>query len=291
VVAYYGSTAFADLGEATKAYRRRLIEKLRPEFGQQPVTLWTGKHIDDLLQKVAKPTMRKQWLKTLRGLFGYAVAIQMLPFDPSASIKLKHKKTDGHATWDEDWIEVYRAHHKLGGQARLALELLLNTAQRRGDVVRMGPQHVRQTPDGQVIAVTQEKGGAKLVIPLHADLVAAIKATPCGHLSFLVTEYGRPRTSAGFGNWFAEQCEAAGVPSNLRAHGLRKAACCRLAEAGCTEKEIAAISGHSSLDEVRRYTEKANQARLARAAMNKIATSSVKPTDPECKIGSYVVEK
>ena len=53
------------------------------------------------------------------------------------------------------------------------------------------------------------------------------------------------------------------------AHGLRKAAARRLAEAGCTMHEIAAITGHASLSEVQRYTRAADQARLARAAMDK----------------------
>jgi integrase len=54
------------------------------------------------------------------------------------------------------------------------------------------------------------------------------------------------------------------------AHGLRKAAARRLAEAGCSEHEIAAITGHASLDEVRTYTKAVNQKRLAEAAMAKV---------------------
>jgi hypothetical protein len=50
---------------------------------------------------------------------------------------------------------------------------------------------------------------------------------------------------------------------------LRKAACRRLAEAGCTRHEIAAISGHRTLKEVERYTRAVDQARLARQAMKR----------------------
>ena len=52
--------------------------------------------------------------------------------------------------------------------------------------------------------------------------------------------------------------------TNCVFHGLRKAACTRLADAGCTAHEIAAISGHKTLKEVERYTKGADQARLAR---------------------------
>jgi Phage integrase family len=67
--------------------------------------------------------------------------------------------------------------------------------------------------------------------------------------------------------------------ANLRhcsAHGLRKAAARRLAEAGCTEHEIAAITGHASLREVARYTKAADQKRLAAAAMGKVKSENIK---------------
>jgi hypothetical protein len=57
---------------------------------------------------------------------------------------------------------------------------------------------------------------------------------------------------------------------------LRKAACRRLAETGCSASEIAAISGHATLSEVSRYTKAADQAKLAKAALGRIANGSVK---------------
>jgi integrase len=73
------------------------------------------------------------------------------------------------------------------------------------------------------------------------------------------------------GNDFSEQfrawCDTAELPKACSPHGLRKAACRRLAEAGCSANEIAAISGHATLSEVQRYTKAADQARMARNAM------------------------
>src|SRR5215813_14742539 len=70
-----------------------------------------------------------------------------------------------------------------------------------------------------------------------------------GQMTFLTTEFGKPFTAAGFGNWFREQCDMANL-RHCSAHGLRKAAARQLAEAGCTEHEIAAITGHASLREI-----------------------------------------
>ena len=149
MIAYYGSTAFGDLGEATKAYRRRLIEKLRPDFGRHPITLVDSQarrrsvaegHQADHAQTVAEDAARS--------CSGMRSRCRCCPSIRRPASRSSKRKLKGHATWDEHWIEVFRAHHMLGTQSRLALELLLNTAQRRGDVVRMGPQHVRQTSDG-----------------------------------------------------------------------------------------------------------------------------------------------
>ena len=86
-------------------------------------------------------------------------------------------------------------------------------------------------------------------------------------MTFLTTAFGKPFTAAGFTNWFREMCNEAGLPKGTSAHGLRKATCRRLAEAGRSANEIAAISGHESLREIERYTKAADQARMARAAI------------------------
>jgi integrase len=75
-------------------------------------------------------------------------------------------------------------------------------------------------------------------------------------------------TGTGLGNRMREWFDAAGLPQ-CSAHGLRKACCRRLAEAGCSAHEIMAISGHVTLAEAQRYTVEANKTKLARAAMEK----------------------
>jgi len=79
----------------------------------------------------------------------------------------------------------------------------------------------------------------------------------------LTTAFNKPFTCAGYGNMTADAIGAAGLPDRSVLHGLRKAAARRLAEAGCTEKEIAAVTGHTTLKEVARYTRAVDQKRLA----------------------------
>src|SRR5262249_44250571 len=115
-----------------------------------------------------------------------------------------------------------------------------------------------------------------LEIPPNPARQAIVEATPSNHLTFLTTQAGKPFSPAGFTNWFRDMCNEAGLPRGTSAHGLRKAACRRLAEAGCSANLIAAVSGHRSLREVQRYTLALDQARMARSAMEKVTrTSSV----------------
>ncbi len=60
-------------------------------------------------------------------------------------------------------------------------------------------------------------------LPIYPSLQAVLDATPCSHLTFLTTEQGKPFTAAGFGNWFRDRCNEAGLPEGCSAHGLRKA--------------------------------------------------------------------
>jgi integrase len=129
-----------------------------------------------------------------------------------------------------------------------------------------------------------------LQIPLHADLQEILAAHMAEHLTFLTTKAGEPFTAPGLTNWFSDMRRCAGVPAGLSAHGLRKAACRRLAEAGCSANEIAAISGHATLREVERYTKAADQKRMATAAIEAIskkAKSGTKTGKPSGKVSQF----
>jgi integrase len=264
IVGYYSSVAFRSLAVGTQKLQRSILERFRTEHGDKRIALLPRDFIIRTLGR-RSPSVARNWLKTLRALLQFAIAEGFRADDPTQGVRPPRIKTDGIHTWTEIEIEQYEARHPIGTRARLALALLLYTAQRRGDVVVMGRQHVRNG----MIAVRQQKTGAILQIPIHPKLREALAATSENHLTFLVTEFGKPFSFAGFGNWFRERCNEAGLPGKCSAHGLRKAACRRLAEAGCTAHQIRAISGHVSLREVERYTKAADQAELARQAFEK----------------------
>jgi integrase len=266
VAAYYASSEFRDLRPITQASYRIYIEPLRGRFGDMPAQM-SGKDVRALIQERPTPAAGNNVLGALRRLvaFGLAQTPPMLTSDPTANVKRrKTPRTGGFIAWTDEDIARFERRHDISSRARLAMALLLYSAQRRSDVVRMGWQHVSQ---GR-IAVRQSKTDERLRIPIHPELARVLEAAPRKQMTFLVTDYGKPFTPAGFGNWFGERCREAGL--RLNAHGLRKAAARRLVEAGCSIHEVMAITGHRTLSEVQRYTREVEQERMADAAVRRL---------------------
>jgi integrase len=282
VISYFNSAAFQVQAPDTRRTRRNILERFRVEHGDKRVALLQRSHIDRMVAaKAGTPSAARNFLNTVRALMGHCIIEGMRGDDPTQGVKRVPIKTTGYRTWTEGDIAAFEAKHPVGSRARLALALLLYTAQRRSDVVQFGRQHVR---DG-LLHLRQQKTRAELVIPVHPELAAVLEAAPADHLTFLTTATGKPFSAAGFTNWFRDMCNEAGLPKGTSAHGLRKAACRRLAEAGCSANVIAAISGHATLREVQRYTAAADQARMARSAIDTMVaafpskrTSIGKPT-------------
>ena len=267
VVRYYRSPEFKALKPSTQVVRRRIVEHFRNAYGGLPVNRLTRQNVRDIIgAKADTPHAANGLLKVLRVLLGYAVTSEMIEDSPAVGVKLYRASGGGFHSWTEPEIAQFEARHAVGTRARLAFALLLFTAQRRGDVAKMGWQQLCATPDGDAIVLRQEKTDTPLVIPIHPDLARVLAATPRSNLTFLVTRTGAPFTAGGFGYWFRRRCDEAGLP-HCSAHGLRKAAATRLANAGCSSDQIRAITGHRSLTEVANYTRAADQRRLARQAM------------------------
>jgi integrase len=127
-------------------------------------------------------------------MMAHAVEAEFRKDDPTRDVKAVKVKSDGFHSWSEAEIEQFEVRHPVGSKARLALALLLYTGQRRSDVVTMGRQHIR---DG-FTHVRQQKTGAELDIPIMPELQAIIGDTPKDNLTFLVTQFGKPFTPAGF---------------------------------------------------------------------------------------------
>src|SRR5262245_50831834 len=245
---YLTSAAFAGLAAASQRARRHLVEQFAGQYGKLPVAGLERRHVRQIMDSCAgAPGKARSVLSMLRALVAIAMDDGTITADPTVGIKRPKLSREGWHTWTDSEIAQYETKHPIGSQARLALALAVYTGQRCADLIKMGRQHVR---DGK-INVVQQKTGTRLWIPLHPELLKVIEATPT-EMIFLVTPTGKPYANADtFGHRASRWTREAGLPG-CPWHGLRKACCRRLAEAGCTAHEIMAISGHKSLAEVER---------------------------------------
>ncbi|MGU3286509.1 tyrosine-type recombinase/integrase [Methylobacterium mesophilicum] len=282
---YFESTGFLTLKAPTKRAYRLAIERLAKleNIGHRPVATMQRPMVERIMAKrVETPSAANDALKKLRILIKFAIAHGYRKDDPT--LHIKKLKEGAHHTWTETEIDAFEARWPIGSQQRTAFALLLFTGQRVSDVARMSWSDV--SLDGHRISVTQDKTGTKLDLRLHDDLLHTLAAWPRGPGPILYTVHGKAFSTKGLGNKMADAIGAAGLPDECVAHGLRKAAARRLAEAGCTPHEIASITGHKSLAEVERYTREAGKRGLNDRANSKLPsrflpTPSKNSTQPE----------
>jgi integrase len=168
VAAYLDSTLyFASRAPGTQRLQRMILERLREQHGDLPIASMPQKFIHALLTK-KKPHAARNWLKTLRAFCLFVVEQGWVTVNPTSGIKLPAAKSAGIHTWTDAEIAMFEAHHPLGSKARLAMALTLYTAQRRGDVIKMGPQHVR----GGTLTLRQQKTGKPLILPIRPRVAA-----------------------------------------------------------------------------------------------------------------------
>lgn len=264
---YFRSAKYLGLAKSTRYARRKAIERIiRDEgIGARPVEGMRREHVMRMIAKRHEtPGAANECLKMIRRLVRFSILLEWRTDDPTLLVE-GYDEGEWHS-WNDAEIEAYQARWPVGSAARTAFALLLYTGQRLSDVGRMTWASVGQ---GRVVVV-QEKTKAHLSIPIHPELARALAAHEQRHVMILTTQFGKPFSEKGFGNWMAKRIGEAGLPDECVTHGIRKAAARRLAEAGCTEKEIASITGHTTLKEVARYTKAANQAKLADRAMARL---------------------
>lgn len=224
--AYFASPDYQSLSLVAKGNYRRILEGFAKQHGDKPVALLGHPQLIKILGKMGdRPQAANNLLKRLRTLLQFGVKTGLLLSNPAIGVKGFKVATDGLHSWSEAEIFKFEKCHPTGSKARLALLLLLTLGQRKSDVVKLGPANVQ----GGTIRLTQQKTKTSLILPIHDDLKAAIAGL--NGPTFLMTEFGKSFTANGFGNWFRERCDEAGLPQ-CASHGLRKAAGRRLAEAG-----------------------------------------------------------
>ena len=273
ISAYRGHPSFKALARSTRYAKGKRLDSIRELIGPESLSELLPHHIENMMDRKGGPDAANRLLKELSELYGFArkkLGIDLA--DPTIGVDRRKTRQGGYHTWTADQVEQFREAHPTGTKARLAMELMLATGAARQDACRMGRHSIK----GDAIYYRRGKTGQDTELPLcyMPALVAEIRQLPYGTDRFL-THDGKPYTVESFGNWFADQCKAAGLPDVCRAHGLRKRGATDLAEHGANEFQIMAFLAHRTPREASRYVQAAKRRDLAAAGMARVHAANV----------------
>lgn len=147
-------------------------------------------------------------------------------------------------------------------------ELCVGTGQRLGDCIKMTWDDF----DGEYMAVCQEKTDVKIWVYCAARLQAYLRALPRAGRHILSRNLTQSVGKRAAQKAVEDVRSALGLmhgESRLVPHGWRYTAARLLAEAGCSDSEIQAVTGHKTLAMVQKYRAQANQRAASKRAQQR----------------------
>lgn len=260
IAAWHRSPEWARLRPKTASDWSRYCRRISAAWGPLEARGIEPRHVIALRdQFAATPASANNLLRCLSTMLSWSVPRGWRNDNPCREVK-PLPAGDGYLPWP--WRVIEAAKAELRPDLWQAVALALYTGQRQGDVLAMRWDHI----SGGMIAVRQEKTSKRLAIPLHKDLRAVLETIPKRAVTILTSTEAKPWTKDGFkASWNKHRLPAM---EGLVFHGLRKSAVVMLLEAGCTDAEVASITGQSR-EMIVHYAREVNQGRLAAAAVLK----------------------
>jgi integrase len=264
---FLASPLYSNRAETTKRNYRRVLSQLRDGYGTGLLRDLEPRHIRVIRNELAakSTTAADLAMSLISALWNFAteqLGQYKLGADPAHSIKRVHEGKHEHEPWPPELIERFLQEAR--PTLRWAVKLALYTGQRRSDLVKMKWSDF----DGEFIQVRQQKTGAAVSVPCHAELRAELEAMPRIADTILVGERGEPLMADSLGVMVRKALRRMGV-EGYSIHGLRKNAAVELVNAGCRDAEVMAITGHKTAAMVAHYSKKRDQRELASSAMDK----------------------
>ncbi len=257
---YLRSSKHLNLSDVRRSSIRREMDWLRREAGKYQIGSLAARHVEALMGRKVGPTAANTVKKNLSLLFNFAIKHELAgqKHNPARHADRRKENPDGYHTWTEAEIAQFLAHHGPGTKARTRSSSDPQHCSCPSGLGADGLAECERRAD-QLPAARTGVGGDYQIMP---DLAEELSRIPQDQLLFLTHGEGHPYQPATFGNWFRDQCGAAGLP-HCSAHGLRKGLATLIAEGGATELQIMAVLAHATPKEGSTYVKKANRGRLA----------------------------
>lgn len=232
------------------------LRQLDAVFGKYAVSSLNSEMVstfrNDRLKKVAASTAKKEinLLSSLIDLAGQEWGVP-LAINPCDMVKrpVEPKGRDRRLQGDEEARLLKACSESVAGQELTALvQVALETGARLGELLKLQWMDVNLAK--QTAKLLDTKNGEDRVIPLSSTAREVLKSLP-RHIHGRV--FWRWAESDSFNKIWARTCARAGI-EDLRFHDLRHEAVSRLFEKGLDSMEAAAVSGHKTLQTLKRYT-------------------------------------
>ena len=242
---YQVSEDFRGLANSTRRSYVPLIGRIEKVFGDFPLSALTDRRTRGIFMawrdQIAATAGRRQ------ADYAWSVLARVLAWSLNRGLTGNNPCERGGRLYhgsraEKIWTAADEAAflERAPSHLHLPLMLALWTGQRQGDLLRLP----WSAYDGKQIRLRQSKGGRQVVIPVGTPLKSALDATAKRSTIILTTSDGKPWTADGFRASWGKACKRAGIVG-VTFHDLRGTAVTRLAICGCTEAEIATITGHS----------------------------------------------
>ncbi len=271
---YRKSPRWQALAPRSRKDYERVLTYLAEKVGTKSVLQIERKHVIKAQQENAeRPRFANYIVQVLSILMEHAIDLGWRRDNPAHKVKLL-RTGEGYRPWPKWAIEGFR--READGPVLTAFELALGTGQRIGDVRLMRWDQIED--DGIVIVQSktgkvQSAGGVveeiELWIPFTDRLRAYLAALPRLGLTIVCNEIGQPMTYRALEHRLRAPREAAGAKA-YSFHGLRYNSASELYEAGCSDAQVQAITGHRSVEQARKYGKGARQRVLAREARDRL---------------------
>jgi hypothetical protein len=255
------------LADSTKKSYRRDMDRIMEKNGAKDMRRTTRQAVRSAHDKLAStPRKADKYLQTISLLWNYAKNKLDWPIGDNPASGIDHYgKQREYDPWPSWMIEKLSEAPEI---VKRGAELILGTGQRPGAAIPMRFDQFR----GDVMEVQDEKGGETFEVYCPDELQEFLARIPREGRHVIAKNLTEPvgynAVEKAFRAWRKDLGDAA-KPYVL--HGLRKLSIIRLAEAGCTDAEIQAVTNQSA-EMVAYYRKKASRKALSKAARNRTKT-------------------
>lgn len=272
ITSYKGSPKYRKLAPRTQRSYSDVMETILAKNADKPVRSLTRPKLREI-HAVMHETPRKadMLVQMVSILFNFGrTQLDWRIDNPAEGMEMFGRQREYEA-WPKWMLDAFQKAAADSPHALMAFHLGIGTGQRPGDLCAMEWAHY----DGEYIAVVQDKQREagpqeRLSIYCPDSLRAFLNATPKRGRFMLARNLTAPLQYAAVEKQFRkvrDDLGEAAKPYSL--HGLRKNASVALAEAGCSDAEIQAVTGHKSVKMVQGYRRAASQKSLSKQAQQR----------------------